>query len=260
MQHKAWPGFIQWLALGVIVIAVAACKGSDVNLRDGTMVKASAVYTDEGVIKLAEAVRKGKSKQIKALIAEGVDPNARGKDGYNLLMWAMLNRSKKGLVALLEAGADPAVKNDEGNTILHWTASANDPSYLTLLLEQGVDPNLRGKSGASALVNAVMGDREENFKALLAAGADPNARSNPVREGSLGRTILHVAASTNSSERVLDLLAAGADPNARDGRGDTFQRSFFMTSEEIMTTEGKARRQQVRDWLRERNIPVEDGR
>ncbi len=259
MQHKAWPGFIQWLALGVIVIAVAACKGSDVNLRDGTMVKASAVYTDEGVIKLAEAVRKGKSKQIKALIAEGVDPNAQGKDGYNLLMWAMLNRSKKGLVALLEAGADPAVKNDEGNTILHWTASANDPSYLTLLLEQGVDPNLRGKSGASALVSAIMGDREEQFKALLAAGADPNAREDPFPDGSPGDTVLHDAAST-IAEFVMILLEAGADPTARDGRGDTFQSYFFMMSEEIMTAEGKARRQQVRDWLRERNIPVEDGR
>ncbi len=258
MPHTRWPDIIKWLALGALFIAIVACKDSALNLRGGTMVKASEVYSDEGVIKLAKAVKKGNSQQIKALIAEGVDPNARGKDGYNLLIWAMLNRSKKGLVALLEAGADPAVGDDEGYTILHWAASANDPSYLTLLLEQGVDPNLRGKSGASALVDAI--GEEEQFKALLAAGADPNARSNPVREGSLGDTVLHVAASTNSSERVLDLLAAGADPTARNGRGNTFQRAFFRTSEEIMTTEGKARRQQVRDWLRERNIPVEDGR
>ncbi len=223
------------------------------------MVDASKVYIDEGVIKLAKAVQKGKTKQIKALIAEGVDPNARTeKEGYNLLIWALLNRSKKGLVALLEAGADPAVPNNEGRTILHMAAMANDPSYLTLLLEHGVDPNLRGKAGRSALWDAI--GEEEQFKALLAAGADPNARSNPVREGSLGDTILHYAASTDSYERVLDLLAVGADPNAHDGRGDTFQPSLFMMSEEIMTAEGKAEREQIRTWLRERNIPVEDGR
>ena len=259
MQHTRWPDILKWLALGALLIAVVACKDSDMNLRGGTMVKASAVYTDEGVIKLAEAVKKGNSKQIKALIAEGVNPNAQGEKGYNLLMWAMLNKSKKGLVALLEAGANPAVKNDAGSTILHWAASANDPSYLTLLLEQGVDPNLRGKSGASALRDAIMGDRETQLRALLAAGADPNARSNPVREGSLGDTVLHDAAST-ITEFVMILLEAGADPTARDGRGNTFQRSFFSMSEEIMTAEGKAEREQVRVWLRERNIPVEDGR
>jgi hypothetical protein len=121
-----------------------------------------------------------------------------------------------------------------------------------------VDPNLRGKNGATALWDAI--SREEQFKALMAAGTDINARKNPVNKGGLGDTILHYAASTDTYERVLDLLAAGADPTALDARGDTFQPSLFMMSEDIMTKEGKAEREQIRTWLRERNIPVEDGR
>jgi hypothetical protein len=121
-----------------------------------------------------------------------------------------------------------------------------------------VDPNLRGKNGATALWDAI--SREEQFKALMAAGTDINARKNPFKSGKLGDTILHYAASTQSSERVLDLLAAGADPTAINARGNNFQHSFFSMNEDIMTEEGKARRDQVRTWLRERNIPVEDGR
>jgi len=254
---------IRGVMVGVLtgmLVSITACKDTLLNAVGKPMINASEVYTDEGVIQLANAVQKGDVKQIKALVAQGVDVNARTeKEGYNLLIWAMLNQNKKGLIALLEAGADPAVGDNEGDTILHWAASANDPSYLKLLLDQGVDPNLRGKVGAPALRNAIMGDRVENFKVLLAAGADPNARLNSFPDGSLGDTILHTAAGTSSSERVIDLLNAGADPLALDAFGDTFQDAFFSMNEEIMTSEGKARREQVRAWLRERNIPVEDG-
>jgi hypothetical protein len=247
----------KWLmAFGVIFTACAALVGC----KGGNMIDANKMFKDEGEIKLAKAVQKGDVKTIKALVAEGVDPNAKTIDDnrYNLLIWALLHQSKKGIVALLEAGADPAVGDSEDYTVLHWAASANDPSYLTLLLEHGVDPNLRGKNGATALWDAI--SREEQFKALMAAGTDINARKNPFKSGKPGDTILHYAASTNTYERVLDLLAAGADPTAINARGNNFQHSFFSMNEDIMTEEGKAERDQVRAWLQERNIPVEDGR
>jgi hypothetical protein len=250
---KVW---FKSLTLSALLASIVGCNSGGISMVDLTK-----MYSDEGVIKLAKAVQKGDVKQIKSLIAVGVDPNAQTKDeGYNLLIVALLTQNKKSIVALLEAGADPAVGDGEGYTVLHWAASANDPSYLALLLEKGVDPNLRGKSGASALVDAIYGDREENFRALLAAGANPNARNNPVKEGSVGRTVLHIAASAATSREILILLVAGAEPTALDARGNTFQRSFFRMSEDIMTDEGKAGREQVRAWLKERNIPIKDGR
>ncbi|VAW49694.1 hypothetical protein MNBD_GAMMA04-1786, partial [hydrothermal vent metagenome] len=113
---------------------------------------------------------------------------------------------------------------------------------------------MRAEDGETPLVDAIMSDNKKNFDILLAAGADVNARSNPFSDGSVGRTVLHIAASSNSNDRVMDLLAAGADPTALDALGHTFQTSFFMMNENIMTEEGKARREQVRAWLRERNI------
>jgi ankyrin repeat protein len=249
----------KWLmTFGVIFTACAALLGC----KGGNMIDANKMFKDEGEIKLAKAVQKGDVKTIKALVAEGVDPNAKTIDDnrYNLLIWALLNQSKKGIVALLEAGADPAVGDSEDYTVLHWAASANDPSYLTLLLEHGVDPNLKGKSGASAIRDAIMGDREENLRGLLAAGANPNARSRAFKNGRPGDSVLHDAASAATDREVLILLEAGADPMALDAFGDTFQPSFFMMNEDIMTDEGKQGREQVRAWLRERNIPVEDGK
>ncbi|VAW49019.1 hypothetical protein MNBD_GAMMA04-1065 [hydrothermal vent metagenome] len=247
----------KWLtAFGVIFTACAAlvgCKGAN-------MMNANKAFNDEGEIKLAKAAQKGDVTAIKALVAEGVDPNAKTIDKYSspLLMWALLHQNEKGLIALLEAGADPAGFDSDGRTVLHLAAMANDSRWLTLLLEYGLDPDMRnGKNGQTPLVDAIMSD---NFDILLAAGADVNARSNSFSDGALGDAILHEAANSNSNDRVMDLLAAGADPTALDAHGDTFQVSFFMMNENIMTEEGKAQREQLRAWLRERNIPVEDGR
>ncbi|MCF6345430.1 MAG: ankyrin repeat domain-containing protein [Thiomicrorhabdus sp.] len=249
----------KWLlAFGVIFTAFATLVGC----KGGIMMDANKVFENEGEIQLAKAVQKGDVKKIKALITEGVNPNAKTIDDnrYPLLIWALLSQSKKGIVALLEAGADPAIGDSENYTVLHWAASANDPSYLTLLLEHGVDPNLKGKSGASAIRDAIMGDREENIRALLAAGANPNARSRPFKDGRPGDSVLHNAASAATAREVLILLEAGADPMALNAHGNTFQRSFFRMSEDIMTEEGKAGREKVRTWLREHNIPVEGGK
>ena len=250
----------KWLmAFGVIFTACAALVGC----KGGNMIDANTMFKDEGEIKLAKAAQKGDVKAIKTLVAEGVDPNAKtiDKHGYPLLIWALLHQNEKGLIALLEAGADPTEFSSEGRTVLHFAARGDNSRWLTLLLEHGLDPDLRnGKNGETPLVDAIMGGNKKNFDILLAAGADVNARRNPIRKGTVGRTVLHEAAAANSNDRVMDLLAAGADPTALNAHGNTFQRYFFGMNEEIMTEEGKAQREQLRTWLRERNIPVEDGR
>lgn len=53
------------------------------------------------------------------------------------------------------------------------------------------------------------------------------------------------------------LLKLGIDPTVRNRFGYTFQYSFFDTREELLNSEAKAARQQVRAWLDAHHIPLE---
>jgi ankyrin repeat protein len=215
-------------------------------------VRARDVFTDSRVTSLAEAAARGDSRCIAQLAAEGVNVNARGDRGVNLLQWALLNRSKAGLTALLDAGADPAQADDQGKTVVHFAAMANDSTYLEILLGKGADPNTpNGVTRETPIVSALMGEREVQFTMLLQAGADPG------RADRMGNTPVHEAAKINEPWRILTLLEVGAPPGARNRQGATFQRYLFMTPDNVISDETRRGRAAVVDWLRRHNLPVE---
>lgn len=111
--------------------------------------------------------------------------------------------------ALISEGADPNAKNDHGNTPLHEAAESDVPEMAEVLIAAGADVNARDNSGNTPLHEAAMSDRLETVKALIRAGADPNAKAN------LEQTPLHKAAAFGGPEMVKALISAGADPNAK---------------------------------------------
>ncbi len=230
-----------------------ACSAAPIIPTQGkNMVDPSVVYQEKNVIQLARAIQKDDVNSIKKLIDQGVNVNTQGDHDTSLLIWALFNKSKKSIRTLLENGADPTLHDDEGETILHLAAMANDPEYLSILLEQGVDPNLTNHiTGNSALFEAILADRDQQFNALLAADINLNITNR------VGKTALHIAASTDNAEQVLQLLNAGADAEKISNLKVTFQRYFFMMNENIMTTEGKAGREKVRVWLKAHHITIE---
>ena len=56
---------------------------------------------------LLEAVQRLDQAAVEALIADGVDPNARRDDGSTPLLWAALRGGAEIAAVLLRAGADP---------------------------------------------------------------------------------------------------------------------------------------------------------
>jgi uncharacterized protein len=213
---------------------------------------ASLVYNNKQVAELATAAQDGDVARVLELATHGVDVNAKGDKGVNLLQWALLHKSAEGLDALLGAGANPALAADGGQTVLHFAALADDSQYLDVLLQHGVDVDTPNpETGETALASALYADREVQFRKLLAAGANPNHRDHAMN------TPLHVAAKVNDPARALALLDAGADPKAVNSQGVTFQRYLNQTPTAFQTEEAASKREAVRAWLLAHGVAVE---
>ena len=107
--------------------------------------------------------------------------------------------------ALLADGADPNLGQPDGATALHWAAHWNDLQMVEALLGAGANPNAVNELGVVPLARAALNASAEVGQALLGAGADPNLAKPS------GETVLMAAARTGSAPLVEALLNAGAD-------------------------------------------------
>ena len=132
---------------------------------------------------LLEAILAGSLDEIKRIVSDGVDLNARADDGFTPLMLA---------------------------------ATRGDPSVTEFLIGKGADVNARNKIGQTPLMIAAQGGFKDVAQQLIAAGADVRTRDNE------GRNAVVWAATRQDFPEVVSLLAvSGADYNNRDVRGMT---------------------------------------
>ena len=130
--------------------------------------------------------------------------------------------------ACLAVGADPTARGVLGLTPLHWAAAFNQPAVLTALVAAGADPTARDKNGGTPLHYAAeYTTTPAVLTTLVVAGADLTARDK------YGKTPLHWAAAYTKTPAVITALVnAGADPTARDENGqlpwDVAQENAFL--------------------------------
>lgn len=165
--------------------------------------------------------RTGNLEGVRALLAEGADPNPphQGYDGYTPLMFSAGNGDPEMTRLLLEAGARTEQRDHNGERALQWAARqsflnpfSDNAECARLLLAAGSPADSAGdRYGSSPLIEVSRyGGDAAMVRHLLAAGADPN------RADQSGETALYGAAgSSREAESVRLLLEAGADPNVR---------------------------------------------
>ena len=184
---------------------------------------------------LLDAIRRADTKQVRAMLQAGANPDLRDAGGVPALMRAVVYLPAEDVRLFIDRGADVNASSGSGATALMWAAP--DTGKVRLLLDRGARPDLRAKDGATALVAAARFGNSDAMRLLLARGADPQASANGALDllriayGRNDRTMRQLladagirpadpkqlpgalASSIEQPEAVKTLLNAGADPN-----------------------------------------------
>jgi ankyrin repeat protein len=158
---------------------------------------------------VADAVQRGDTAAVRALLAKKSDVNAPQADGATALHWAVYKDDLATVDLLLRAGAKATAANGFGATPL-WLATENGSvAIVQRLLEAGADPNERTRGSDTALMMAARTGNLDTVKVLLDRGADVNAKET-VR----GTTALMWAVTQRHPAVVQLLIDRGADVKA----------------------------------------------
>lgn len=165
---------------------------------------------------LVAAVKAGDVAQVRALIAEGADPNTAEPDGTTPLHWAAHRQDVEATRLLLGAGAVANSSNRYGVRPLSLAAVGGHPDVVRALLDAGANPNTSLTEGETALMTAARTGSADAVELLLDGGADPNAK-----EHWKGQTALMWASAEGHAQVVPTLVSHGAELGARSDSGFT---------------------------------------
>ena len=171
------------------------------------MAGATAAAAD---VRLVDAAAAGDTALVRALLAEGVDPNAARADGATALLWAAHRDDAETVDLLLQAGAGVNAADDHGVTPLARACENASAAMVGRLLDAGADPNAAQTNGLTPLMTAARTGSLAVVEALLARGADVDAATVATQE-----TALMWAVAERHADIVRALTERGADVHPR---------------------------------------------
>ena len=131
-----------------------------------------------GETKLHQAAIKGKTEEVKKLVALGIEIDAKDYSGWTALHEACGNNRTEIAKILLEANADVQKRSQNGTTPLHDAAANCNEKLIKLLLRYGADPDAKNDNNQTTydVVNDdVLGKYKELVKKVLYKYADERA-------------------------------------------------------------------------------------
>ncbi len=172
---------------------------------------------------LYQAARSGQARRVRALLAEGANPDVRFRGDGTALIAAVRGGDADTVAALLEAGANPDLGIDgDGNPMIAAAARGRD-DLVQQLLAAGADVDGSQSGDGNGLIAASLHGRLGTVDLMLAAGANPDAYVFH------DETPLVNAAQQGHLDVIEHLAAAGADLSltvrALDRRGRDIYRS-----------------------------------
>jgi len=152
----------------------AVKKATKAPTKKGAMGPAHRPKASKG---LYEAISKDNFKKLQALITQGVDVNARDKEGWTPLQCTAELGHIRICQLLIQAGADIHAKSSMyGQTALHLAVEFGHLECCKYLIEAGADIHAKNEDGSTPLHLAAEGQDEDICLHLIEAGADVNAQ------------------------------------------------------------------------------------
>src|SRR5260370_871056 len=127
--------------------------------------------------RLLDAAEAGDNAEVRNLLREGADVNAKGSYGSTALIGAAARGHTNTLRTLLEKGADVNAKDNNGRTALTEAAFEGHTDTVRALLEQGADVNVRDTDGDTALSKAEKQNYSDIIALLKAPPGNPQCKS-----------------------------------------------------------------------------------
>ncbi|MBI3949447.1 MAG: TonB family protein [Acidobacteria bacterium] len=112
------------------------------------------VYGQNAEEAFLRAAERGDTDAVRALLAKGVNVNARDEMGMTALMYAARSGQSEMVKVLLIAGIDVDAKDDDGMTALMYAAQAGSAEVVKILLAAGANPDVEDNTGMTALLKA----------------------------------------------------------------------------------------------------------
>ncbi len=170
-----------------------------------------------GVTPLALACQNGNVTLVESLLAAGADPDKTINGDETPLLIAARTGLPEPVTALLASGAKVDAPNRASQTPLMWAANEGHTETVRLLIEAGADVNAQGKSGLTPLLlaarNGHIGVAEEMLKAGVAIDYAIQVGQANGKAPPKGTTALRVAVENAHFDLAVVLLDAGADAN-----------------------------------------------
>jgi ankyrin repeat protein len=160
--------------------------------------------------RLADAVMRGDTTQVQALLKDKVDVNAAQPDGMTALHWAVRGDDLETARLLLRSGARVDPPTRYGVTPIYLASANGSAPMLDILLQAGANANSVNSGGETALMTTARTGKVNAVKTLLDRGAVIDAREK-VR----GQTALMWAVIENHIAVAQLLISRGANVNAQ---------------------------------------------
>jgi len=141
-----------FLKLAAVLLAVSAVQplaaqsGSRSEQERTPAARRSLSLTNQAI----HAIQSGDQDGLRHLLANGLDPNARGKLDMPLVSFAAMRGSQQGVRDLVAAGAAVNVADVRGITPLMWAATSRSLATVRTLIRAGANTRARDRSGATA--------------------------------------------------------------------------------------------------------------
>jgi ankyrin repeat protein len=165
---------------------------------------------------LAEAARQQDSKEVRTLLSQKGDVNARSTDSSTALLWVAHWNDVEIADLLLRAGADANAANDFRVTPLSEACTNGSAAMVRLLLKSGAHANTAIATGETPLMTCAKTGSVDAVLLLIEYGAVVDAK-----EPAQNQTALMWAASERHPDVVSALIQAHADPKVHTKQGFT---------------------------------------